>query len=227
MKISFKKYHFANSEIKALGHVLSGFSLGIDKNKVAEVLLKKSPQANKGMQSFIGFAEYYRQHMKEFAKIAKYLYKLCDQQTVYKMTEERVKEYEELKNSLTNATFLLIPDWKIPFKLYIDACREGLGAALHQTQIINDKPDEGPICFIQRKIKPTKERYGASQMEFLCLVWDLEKLNYYLDGTVFDVITECNSVNSLLNMKTPNRNMIRWNIDIQAYRGNMDLAHKY
>ncbi|MBW0533470.1 hypothetical protein O181_073185 [Austropuccinia psidii MF-1] len=91
------------------------------------------------------------------------------------MTEEKVKEYEELKNSLTNAPFLLLPDWKLPFKLYIDACGEGLGAALQQIQIINDKPIEGPIWFISRKIKPTEERYEASQMELLCLVWALEK----------------------------------------------------
>ncbi|MBW0546727.1 hypothetical protein O181_086442 [Austropuccinia psidii MF-1] len=106
------------------------------------------PQTKKEMQSFLGFAGYYRQNIKDFAKIAKSLYKLCDQQTVYKMTEENVKAYEELKNYLTNAPFLLIPYWELPFKLYIDACGEGLGASLHQTQIINDKPVEGPICFI-------------------------------------------------------------------------------
>ncbi|MBW0546182.1 hypothetical protein O181_085897 [Austropuccinia psidii MF-1] len=98
------------------------------------------------------------------------MYKLCDQQTVYEMNEERVKAYEELKNSLTNAPFLLMPDWKLPFKLYIDACGEGLGASLHQTQIINGKPVEGPIFFISRQIKPKKARYGESQMEFLFLV---------------------------------------------------------
>ncbi|MBW0587243.1 hypothetical protein O181_126958, partial [Austropuccinia psidii MF-1] len=102
------------------------------------------------------------------------------------MTKGRVKAYEELKNSLANAPFLLIPDWKIPFKLYIDACGEGLGAALHQTQIVNDKPVEGLICFISRQIKPTEAGYGVRQMEFLFLVWALEKLHYYLDGTVFD-----------------------------------------
>ncbi|MBW0510751.1 hypothetical protein O181_050466 [Austropuccinia psidii MF-1] len=87
------------------------------------------------------------------------------------MIQERVKEYEELKNFLKDAQSLLMPDWKLPFKLYIDACEEGLGAALHQTQIINDKPVEGPICFISRQIKPTETRYGARQMEFLCQVW--------------------------------------------------------
>ncbi|MBW0564046.1 hypothetical protein O181_103761 [Austropuccinia psidii MF-1] len=142
------------------------------------------------------------------------------------MTEERVKAYQELKNSLTNAPLLVIPDWKLPFKLYIDACGEGVGAALDQTQIINDKPVEGPICSISTQIKPTEAKDGASQMECLCLVCGLEKLHYYLDGTVFDVITDCNAVKSLLNMKTPNRHMLRWQIAIQEYRENMNIVHK-
>ncbi|MBW0528255.1 hypothetical protein O181_067970 [Austropuccinia psidii MF-1] len=54
-----------------------------------------------------------------------------------------------------------MPHFKLPFKLYIDASRDGPGAALHQVQIINDKPVEGPICFISRKIKPTEAIYGA------------------------------------------------------------------
>ncbi|MBW0548060.1 hypothetical protein O181_087775 [Austropuccinia psidii MF-1] len=62
-----------------------------------------------------------------------------------------------------------MPDWNIPFKFYIDACGDGLGAALNQVQIIDDKPTEGPVCYISRQIKPTEARYGASQMECLCL----------------------------------------------------------
>ncbi|MBW0560048.1 hypothetical protein O181_099763 [Austropuccinia psidii MF-1] len=58
MKVSFKKCHFAYSELKALGHVVSGLSLGIDKIKVAEVLLKPIPQTNKEMQTFIGVSGY-------------------------------------------------------------------------------------------------------------------------------------------------------------------------
>ncbi|MBW0532375.1 hypothetical protein O181_072090 [Austropuccinia psidii MF-1] len=133
---------------------------------------------------------------------------------------------KEIKNFLKNAPFPLMPYWKLPFKLYVDAYGEGLGAALHQTQIINDKPVEGPMCFISRQINPAEARYGAIQMEFLCLVWALETLHYYLDWTVFDVIIDCNAVKSLLNMKTPNRHMLRWQIAIQKYRGNMNIVHK-
>ncbi|MBW0531117.1 hypothetical protein O181_070832 [Austropuccinia psidii MF-1] len=68
MKISLKKCHFAYSELKALGNFVSGLSLGIDKNQVAAVLLKPMPQTKKEMQSFLGFAFYYRQHIKDFKK---------------------------------------------------------------------------------------------------------------------------------------------------------------
>ncbi|MBW0565279.1 hypothetical protein O181_104994 [Austropuccinia psidii MF-1] len=101
------------------------------------------------------------------------------------MTVYRVKAFESLREALTTAPLLLMPDFKLPFKLYIDASGDGLGDALHQVQIINDKPVEGPICFISRQIKPTEARYGASKMECLCFVWALKKLNYFLEGCVF------------------------------------------
>ncbi|MBW0462623.1 hypothetical protein O181_002338 [Austropuccinia psidii MF-1] len=63
-------------------------------------------------------------------------------------------------------------------------------------------------------------------MECLCFVWAHEKLHYYLDGSVFEVITDFNEVKSLLNMKTPNRHMLRWKIAIQEYRGNMTIVNK-
>ncbi|MBW0582664.1 hypothetical protein O181_122379 [Austropuccinia psidii MF-1] len=184
------------------------------------------PQNKKEMMSFLGFSSHYRQHLKDFAIHSKSLYRIFDQQIVFEMTQGRIQAYEKNKYALTNAPLLLIPNWKLHFKLYIDSCGEGLGAALHQVQIVNDKPYEGPICFISRQIKPTEARYGDSQMEFLCLVWALEKLHSYLDGSVFEVIIDCNAVKSLLNMKTPNRHMLRWQIGIQEYRGNMAILHK-
>ncbi|MBW0501077.1 hypothetical protein O181_040792 [Austropuccinia psidii MF-1] len=142
------------------------------------------------------------------------------------MTQEIIEAYENITEALTEAPLLLMPDWNIPFKFYIDACGDGLGAALHQVQIISDKPTEGPVFYISRQIKPTESRYGASQMECLYLVCALEELHYYLDGSGFEVITDCNSVKLLLNMKTPNRHMLRWKIAIQEYRGNMTVAYK-
>ncbi|MBW0526128.1 hypothetical protein O181_065843 [Austropuccinia psidii MF-1] len=63
-------------------------------------------------------------------------------------------------------------------------------------------------------------------MNCLCFVWALDQLNYYLDGSVFELITEFNAMKSLLNMKTPNRHILRWQIAIQEYRGNITIVHE-
>ncbi|MBW0466988.1 hypothetical protein O181_006703 [Austropuccinia psidii MF-1] len=95
------------------------------------------------------------------------------------MTQERIKAYEKIRKALTEAALLLMPDWNIPFKLYMDACGDGLGEALHQVKIIYDKPKEGPVCYISRQLKPTEARH-----------------------------------------------MLRWQIEIQEYRGNITIVHK-
>ncbi|MBW0516318.1 hypothetical protein O181_056033 [Austropuccinia psidii MF-1] len=225
-KISLKKCNFGLEELKAVGHIVSGLSLGIDKKKVAAVFLKPIPHNKKEIMSFLGFPNYYRQHLKDFAILAKSLYRICAKKTVSQLTQERIKAYEKIRKALTDAPLLLKPDWNLPLTLYIDACGDGLGEALHQVQIIDDKPTEGPVCYISRQIKPTEARLGASQMECLCFVWELEKLHYYLDGSFSEVITDCNAVKSLFEMKTPNRHMLRWQIAIQEYRGNMTIVHK-
>ncbi|MBW0467881.1 hypothetical protein O181_007596 [Austropuccinia psidii MF-1] len=176
--------------------------------------------------SLLGFASYYRQNLQDFEIHARSLYRICDHKRLFQVTQEMIQEYEKINYALTNAPLVLIPNLKLLLNLYIDACGEGLGESLNQVQIVNEKPYDGQVCFILRQIRPTVARYGESQMECLCLVWALEKLHYYIDGSVFGVITDCNSLKSLLNMKTLNRHMLRWQIDIQEFRGNMTILDK-
>ncbi|MBW0497967.1 hypothetical protein O181_037682 [Austropuccinia psidii MF-1] len=143
------------------------------------------------------------------------------------MTKERRDAYERIKYELTNAPVLILPDFELPFKLYIDAaCSQGLGAALHQRQIVDGEPREGVICYISMQLNDSEARYGATQTECLCLAWALEKLHYYSEGAVFEVYTDCTALKSLLNMKTTKRHMLRWQIAIQEYRGNMTIIYK-
>ncbi|MBW0573167.1 hypothetical protein O181_112882 [Austropuccinia psidii MF-1] len=137
MQISLKKCIFGFEALKDLGHIVAGLSLGIDKNKLAAVLLKAIPHNKKEIISFLGFASYYRQHLKDFEILAKSLYRIRYQQTIFEMTQERIESYDKLRKALTEVPLLLMPDWNILFKLYIDAFGDGLGAALHQVQIID------------------------------------------------------------------------------------------
>ncbi|MBW0491898.1 hypothetical protein O181_031613 [Austropuccinia psidii MF-1] len=198
--------------------------------KCTPINLKISPKkCNFGQQELLALGNkvYYRNHIKTFPHITSSLYKLCYKDSVFEITKKRRDAYERIKHELTNAPVLILPDFQLPFKLYIDAaCSQGLGAALHQRQIVDGESREGVICYISRKLKDSEARYGATQTKCLFLVWDLEKHHYHLEGAVFEVYTDCTALKSLLNMKTTNRHMLRWQIAIQEYRGNMTIIYK-
>ncbi|MBW0479480.1 hypothetical protein O181_019195 [Austropuccinia psidii MF-1] len=133
------------------------------------------------------------------------MFKRC----IFEITKERRSAYERIKHEPTNEPVLILTEFELPFKLYMDeACRQGLGEGLNQIQIVNGEPREGVICYISRKLKDSEARYGAIQTECLCLVCALEKIHYYLEGAVFEVYTDCTPLKSLLHMKTKNRHML-------------------
>ncbi|MBW0490062.1 hypothetical protein O181_029777 [Austropuccinia psidii MF-1] len=162
------------------------------------------------MQSFLGFASYYRNHIRNLSHITSSLYNLYSKDVVFEITKERSDAYERIKHELANAPVLIFPDFELPFRLYIDAeSSQGLGAVLHQRQIVDGEPREGVICYISRQLKDSEAMYRATQTECPCLVWALEKLHYYLEGAVFELYTDCTALKSSLNMKNININMPR------------------
>ncbi|MBW0521166.1 hypothetical protein O181_060881 [Austropuccinia psidii MF-1] len=98
LKISLKKCNFGQQELLALGHKVSGLSLAIDQNNVPAVLLTPVPKNIKDMQSFLGLASYYRNHIRNFAHITSSLYKLCSKDVVFEITKERRDAYERIKH---------------------------------------------------------------------------------------------------------------------------------
>ncbi|MBW0530987.1 hypothetical protein O181_070702 [Austropuccinia psidii MF-1] len=101
-----------------------------------------------------------------FAHITSGLYKLCPKDVVFEITKERRDAYERIKHELTKEPDLILPDFELLFKLYMDAAfSQGLGAALHQRQILDGKPRELVICYISRKPKDSEARYGATNTD--------------------------------------------------------------
>jgi hypothetical protein len=226
LTLAFKKCHFAFQSTKVLGHIVSGLLMSVDGNKVKAIQHIQPPRTIKEVQSFLGMCGYYRQYLKNYQLVALSLTRLIRRNEAFEWTDERQKAFDKLKQMLEEAPSLSLPDFDKPFILYTDASFIGLGAALHQKQIVDGKEVEVPVCFISRSLRNGELRYGATQLECLAVVWALEKLHYYLDGSTFEVVTDCSAVKSLLGMKTPNRHMFRWQIAIQEYRGRMTISHR-
>ncbi|MBW0532901.1 hypothetical protein O181_072616 [Austropuccinia psidii MF-1] len=88
LKISLKKCNSSQQELMALGHKVSGLSLAIEQNKVAAVLQKPLAKNIKEIHSFLGFASYYRNHIRNFSHMTSSLYKFCSKDVLFEITKE-------------------------------------------------------------------------------------------------------------------------------------------
>ncbi|MBW0555058.1 hypothetical protein O181_094773 [Austropuccinia psidii MF-1] len=121
LKSSLNKCNFCQQELMVLGHKVSGHSLTTDQKKVVAVLQKLVPRNIKEIQSFLRFSSYYRNKIRRFSYINSSLHKVCSKDVVFEITKERRDAYERIKYELTNAPVLILPDFELPFKLYIDS----------------------------------------------------------------------------------------------------------
>ena len=73
------------------------------------------------MQKFLGLANYYRQFVKDFAKIAKSLYRLVKKNEKQNWGKEQDKGFEELKQVFTTQPVLVALDLDKKMRVEADA----------------------------------------------------------------------------------------------------------
>lgn len=195
-------------------------------NKVCAIQHIPVPLNIVQVQSFLGMCGYYGQNIKEHQLIALPLNNFSKMSKPFAWTEARQIAFQEVKEKLTSAPVLPLPDYTEELLVYTEASFVGLSAASHQIQDIDGTLQEVAICFISRTSRGAGMRYAATQLECLEVVWALEKLQYDLDGSPFELITECAAVKFLLGMKTPNRHMFGWQLATQEYGGRMTISHR-
>jgi transposase InsO family protein len=226
--LSLPKCRFAFTELHALGHKVSGLQVAISDNHMKAVREWPPPTDRKAVQRFLGFANYHLEKVKNLAILMAPMTKLIKKTTPWNWTAHHDDVFSHVKEAIINSVALTQARHDLPYNLYVDASvgtpsePGGLGASL--TQFQNGR--EAVICFISRQLRGAEIRYGPTQLECLGVIWALEKCHYYLDGAKFTVICDCKALKSLLGMKTPNRHMLRWQLYIQHYRGQMTIVHR-
>ncbi|KAG0439442.1 Retrovirus-related Pol polyprotein from transposon [Dictyocoela muelleri] len=86
-----------------------------------------------------------------------------------------------------------MPNNKDPFVLETDASLIGLGAVLKQRN--------NPVAFISRVLKRAEKNYTVMERETLAALWSMEKLEYYLIGKRFTLISDHKSLEEIHKKK--------------------------
>ncbi|MCO5580356.1 hypothetical protein L7F22_034222 [Adiantum nelumboides] len=160
-----------------LGHIISEEGVSIDPNKVEAI--KKAPETKtvKQLGRFLGQIKWHNRFLRYLAHVCIPLTKLTKKDSVFEWKEEQIKAFQILKNMLTVAPVLIVPDWKLPFHIFVDASHLAVGAALMQEQ---RRGWLRPIYYANRVLTPAEKNYIVTERECLGMVYALQKFKHYL-----------------------------------------------
>ena len=189
-------------EVKFLGHVVSKGGISVDPSKVEAVMNWERPTTVTEVRSFLGLAGYYRRFIKGFSQISLPLTKLTRKNAVFAWTEECERSFRELRQKLTSAPVLVLPDPKGAFEVYCDASGRGLGCVLMQ--------DRNVVAYASRQLKPHEVNYPTHDLELAAVVFALKVWRHHLYGVRFEVFSDHKSLKYLFDQKELNMRQRRW-----------------
>ena len=159
MKLS--KCHFFSKEIQYLGHILSTKGTHPLPLKAQAIQKMHPPTTPKQVHAFLGLVGYYRKFIKNFAKIAKPLTLLTQQQVKFEWTPAHHKAFLKLKESIIQAPILHYPNPNKRYIVYTDASDDACGAQLSQEH----NGSEFPIIFLSRTFSETQRKWSTTEQE--------------------------------------------------------------
>ncbi|KAJ3459939.1 hypothetical protein MRS44_016012 [Fusarium solani] len=175
-----EKSTFHTHEVEFLGHIISPNEIRMDPKKIAAVRDWPQPENLKEVQSFIGFANYYRRFIRNFGKIAIPLTELTKKETRFIWTPKAEEAFQALKEAILKEPVLATFDPTKEVELETDASDYALGAQVGQ----RDKNGKlHPIAFYSRKLHGAELNYPIYDKEFLAIINAFKEFRHYLLGS--------------------------------------------
>ncbi|GKE68351.1 reverse transcriptase domain-containing protein [Tanacetum coccineum] len=211
--LNWEKCHFMLKAGIVLGHKISKSGIEVDKAKVDVIAELPRPTSVKGVQSFLGHAEFYRRFIQDFSKIARPMTHLLEKETPFIFSKECIEAFNILKKKLTEAPILVAPDWDLPFEIMCDASDYAVGAVLGQRKTKHFQP----IHYASKTMTDAQAHYTTTEKELLAVVYAFEKFRPYLVLSKTIVYTDHSALKYLLAKQDAKPRLLRWILLLQEF----------
>ncbi|CAM6094008.1 unnamed protein product [Calypogeia fissa] len=197
-----------------LGHKISKQGIEVDQEKVAVWLAISFPNTLKEVRAFLGCVSYYRQFIKDYAKLALPLTEMLKKGVEVESTPDRVQAFETLKEELTHAPVLVTPLWGKDFHVYVDGSRFCIVAVLSQ---LDEDGRDHPIYFASRQMSALEKNYSGTDREALGVIYACKKFRHYLLGYKVIFHTDHNSLKYMVNKPDLTSRIAHWVLLLQEF----------
>ena len=232
LTLKLQKCHFALPEVKFCGELVGSGIRRADPGKVTAVNELKVPVTKTHVRQVLGFFGYFRDHIPNYASIARPLTDLTGKRINNKVPWGSVeqKAFDDLKAALCDATIsrLHIIDLSQPFHLYVDASDHTVAGVLTQWGVGGTIL---PVAFASQKLNDTQKRWATVEKEAYAALTMLRKFRSWIWGTRITIHSDHNPLTYLTESAPKSAKLMRWalalqefDVDFSYYAGKMNVA---
>ncbi|OMO57573.1 Integrase, catalytic core [Corchorus capsularis] len=161
------------------------------------------------VRSFHGLDGFYRRFVKDFSTLAAPITSVMKKNAPFKWDREQQEAFEILKDKLTNAHLLVLPNFNNTFEIECDASGVGIGAVLMQ--------GGKPVAYFSEKLNGAALNYPTYDKELYALVRALQTWQHYLWPKEFLIHTDHESLKYLKGQQKLNKRHAKWIEFIESF----------
>ena len=196
LKLKVAKCHFGCTNVEYLGFRLTPQGILPGKDKLKCVRDALPPRNVHEVRQFLGLANFFRSHVRNFASISAPLNKLTRKDINWRngiLPPDALQAFNELKTALISEPVVAYPRADKPYALIVDSAtgndtkEGGIGAILCQA---DDNGNFNVISYASRSLSKHEKNYSAFLIELTGCAWGIEHFSTYLKGRKFTLFTD-------------------------------------
>ncbi|CRL31343.1 RNA-directed DNA polymerase (reverse transcriptase) [Penicillium camemberti] len=212
LQVALPKCEFSVQRTKFLGFIVSTDGIAVDPGKISVVQSWKAPSTVKGIQSFLGFCNFYRRFIQGYSAISKPLHRLTRQDVSFEWSERCEAAFLLLKRKLMTTPVLRHYDPVRRTRVETDASDGVLGAVL--SQYYENDDFWHPVAFFSKTMQPAELNYEIRDKELLAIVRALQEWRPELEGLSrkdrFEILKDHQSLEYFMTTRQMNQRQARW-----------------
>ena len=201
------------SEVEYVGKTISKDGLRMSEQQIQGVMDFPKPVNNTQLRSFLGFVNYFREHVPNHSNVVHPLHAMVDhsatKQTKIVWTPEGHLAFEKIKQLISVSPKLYFIHDTAPITLETDASDYGVGGYLYQT--IDDKKQL--IALVSKALTQTQLRWSVIQKEAYGIFFCCTSLDRMLRDRKFTILTD--HKNLMFIKMDSNPMVVRWWMALQ------------
>lgn len=226
-----KKCDWLTTNLSYLGHIVTPETVQMQEDKLDAIAKWECPKTKNGIERFLGFANYYREFIRNFSHLTKPLTNLLRKDVLLKLNISNTHQPFDFPNDAKQAfvdikrAFLQSPvlaHWSndLPTLLETDASNFAIGAILSQYH----GKDLKMVACLSRSFSPAESNYDIHDKELLSIIESFRHWRHFLVGCPqLKVLTDHQNLKYFMTTKQLSPRQLRWAQFLAQFRFDIEF----